>query len=98
MIQFTPYIRTTYRTYHRIAGYTAVFLGTVSMAGVFMIADKSFGGSIVLQAFFGALAIAFLFALGMAIYNIRQKQIEQHRAWMLRAWIWAGSIITLRLM
>jgi NADH:ubiquinone oxidoreductase subunit 6 (subunit J) len=63
-----------------------------------MIADRSFGGSVTIQVFFGALSIAFLGALGMAIYNIRMKQIEQHRAWMLRAWIWAGSIITLRIM
>ncbi|KAI1640125.1 hypothetical protein F4809DRAFT_592672 [Biscogniauxia mediterranea] len=29
--------------------------------------------------------------------NIKRLQIEQHRAWMLRAWVWAGCIITNRL-
>ena len=33
----------------------------------------------------------------MAYYNIKRLQIEQHRAWMLRTWFYAGSIITLRL-
>ena len=63
-----------------------------------MIADKSFGGAPSTQGFVGALSIAFLTALGLAVYNIRMKQIEQHRAWMIRAWVWAGSIITLRIM
>jgi uncharacterized membrane protein len=98
VLQFTPFIRKTYRRYHRIAGYLAALLGVISTVGVLMISEKSFGGSVILQTFFGALSIAFVFALGMAIYNIRRKQIEQHRAWMLRAWIWAGSIITLRIM
>jgi uncharacterized membrane protein len=98
VFQFTPFIRHRFRLYHRIAGYLAVLLGIISTVGVFMIADRSFGGSVTIQVFFGALSIAFLGALGMAIYNIRMKQIEQHRAWMLRAWIWAGSIITLRIM
>jgi hypothetical protein len=63
-----------------------------------MIADRSFGGALSTQAWIGALSVAFLTALGLAIYNIRMKQIEQHRAWMIRAWVWAGSIITLRIM
>jgi uncharacterized membrane protein len=96
--QFTPFIRKRFRTYHRIAGYTAVALGVISIAGVLMIADRSFGGALSTQAWIGALSVAFLTALGLAIYNIRMKQIEQHRAWMIRAWVWAGSIITLRIM
>ena len=98
VLQFTPFIRKSFRTYHRIAGYAAVALGATSIAGVLMIADRSFGGSPSTQGFVGALSIAFLAALGLAVYNIRMKQIEQHRAWMIRAWVWAGSIITLRIM
>lgn len=98
VIQFTPFIRHRYRTYHRIAGYTAIVLGVLSVVGILMIAEKAFGGAATLQAWTGALSLAFLVALGLALYNIRVRQIEQHRAWMIRAWVWAGSIITLRIM
>jgi uncharacterized membrane protein YozB (DUF420 family) len=63
-----------------------------------MIAERAFGGATALQLWTGALSLAFLAALGLALYNIRRKQIEQHRAWMIRAWVWAGCIITLRIM
>lgn len=33
----------------------------------------------------------------LSFYNIKRLQIEEHRAWMLRTWFYAGSIITLRL-
>ena len=32
-----------------------------------------------------------------ADYNIKRLQVDQHRAWMLRTFIWMGSIITLRI-
>lgn len=33
----------------------------------------------------------------MAYYNIRQLQIDQHRAWMLRTWVYLGEITTIRI-
>ena len=74
-----------------------LLLALVSTASALMIADRSFGGDLMTQTFVGFLGVAFVFALGMALANIRRKQIEQHRAWMLRAWFWASSIITLRI-
>lgn len=62
-----------------------------------MIARHAFGGGIETQTLVGLLAILTTFGASMAYYSIKRLQIEQHRAWMLRTWFYAGSIITLRL-
>ena len=49
------------------------------------------------QTWVGVLAIITTLGAFMAYYNIKRLQIEQHRAWMLRTWFYAGSIVTLRL-
>lgn len=41
----------------------------------------------------GVLAISSLGSAVLAYYNIKVLQIDQHRAWMLRAWTYAASII-----
>ncbi|KAK3942901.1 hypothetical protein QBC46DRAFT_457279 [Diplogelasinospora grovesii] len=96
-LQFTPVIRHRLIILHRINGYLVLLLSVLSMAGVFMIIRHSFGGGLDTQMVNGVIAITFLGSLGMAYYNIKKLQIEQHRMWMLRAWFYAGSIITLRL-
>lgn len=62
-----------------------------------MIARHSFGGGIDTQVLVGLLAIMTTFSAFMAYYNIKRLQIDQHRAWMLRTWFYAASIITLRI-
>lgn len=49
------------------------------------------------QVLVGLLAIMTTGGAAMAYANIKRLQIDQHRAWMLRTWFYAGSIITLRL-
>ena len=48
------------------------------------------------QVFVGVLVIMTTLGIFLAYYNVKRLQIEQHRAWMLRTWFYAGSIITLR--
>ncbi|KAK4936680.1 hypothetical protein LTR66_015303, partial [Elasticomyces elasticus] len=62
-----------------------------------MIARRAFGGELSTQAGTGVLAIITTSGAFMAYYNIKRLQIDQHRAWMLPTWFYAGSIITLRL-
>ncbi|OQE28500.1 hypothetical protein PENSTE_c003G04937 [Penicillium steckii] len=95
--QFMPIIRYKVILFHRINGYAIILLSLVGTAGALMIARVSFGGGIETQTVVGLLAILFLGSLAIAYYNIKRLQIEQHRAWMLRAWIYAGSIITCRI-
>lgn len=62
-----------------------------------MIARRAFGGTIETQTLVGVIAIMTTLGAFMAYYNIKRLQIEEHRAWMLRTWFYAASIITLRI-
>lgn len=90
VLQFIPVIRHKAIIIHRICGYLAILLAVTGTAGALMIARVSFGGTLAVQAFIGLLSIMFLVSLGLAMYNIKMLQIEQHRAWMLRAWFYVS--------
>ena len=62
-----------------------------------MLARRSFGDAPATQAAVGTLAILVIGSLVMAYINIRRLQIDQHRACMLRAAFYCGTIITVRL-
>lgn len=97
VFQFVPVIRHKFILYHRIAGYILILLITVGNAGAVMIADKAMEGDVPTQTFTGFMAILITTTFGLAIYNIKRLQIDQHRAWMLRTWFYITFIITLRL-
>lgn len=90
-LQFVPFIRRTFVLFHRINGYFIIVLSVVSTVGAFMVARNTVGGWLDVQIGVGALSIAFLGSLGLALYNIKCLQLEQHRAWMLRAWVYVSS-------
>jgi hypothetical protein len=92
IFQFLPIIRHKFLLYHRLAGYVILMLSVVSSAGVLMIARRSFGGGLEIQGLVGVLTLMFLGSLGMALWNIRKKQVEKHRAWMLRAWVYVSLL------
>ncbi|KAF4337744.1 hypothetical protein FBEOM_8341 [Fusarium beomiforme] len=97
VFQFVPFIRYKALLVHRMNGYIVVVLGVIGTVGAIMIAPVAFGGSLPIRAFVGTLSIMFLGSLFLAIWNIKALQLEQHRAWMLRAWLYSGSIITVRI-
>ncbi|KAL1859793.1 hypothetical protein Daus18300_009383 [Diaporthe australafricana] len=95
--QFIPAIRYKAMLFHRLNGYLVIVLSLLGIAGVLMITRHAFGGTLATQYATGFLCIAFVGAMVMAYINIKRLQIEQHRAWMLRAWFYAGCIITIRI-
>ena len=95
--QFVPVIRYKVLLFHRLNGWTIVLLVLCANAGAIMVAPHAFGGDLSVQAGVGTLVIITSLSLALAIYNVKRLQIDQHRAWMLRAWFYFGSIITLRL-
>ncbi|KAF5966494.1 hypothetical protein FCOIX_12485 [Fusarium coicis] len=97
VFQFVPFIRYKALLFHRMNGYIVVVLAIIGTVGAIIIAPVAFGGSLSVRAAVGFMAIMFLGALFLAIWNIKTLQLEQHRAWMLRAWFYAGSIITVRI-
>jgi hypothetical protein len=95
--QFVPAIRHKFLTFHRINGYAIILLILIANTGALMICRRSFGGTIETQAGVGLLVILSTTSICLAYYNIKRLQIDQHRAWMLRAMFYLGTIITLRL-
>ncbi|PGH28480.1 hypothetical protein GX50_08781 [[Emmonsia] crescens] len=96
IFQFIPSIRHRAILFHRINGYLIIMLFLASNAGALMITRHAFGGGHDVQLGLGLLVLISTVSVGMAYYNIRRLQIEQHRAWMLRAMFYMGSIVTIR--
>ncbi|OJD13436.1 hypothetical protein AJ78_06109 [Emergomyces pasteurianus Ep9510] len=97
VFQFVPAIRHKFIIIHRINGYLILILSIISTIFSFMAAKHSFGGGLETQTGVGFIGISFIVCLVLGYINIKRLQLEQHRAWMLRAWFYASSIITLRL-
>ncbi|KAF9873537.1 hypothetical protein CkaCkLH20_08996 [Colletotrichum karsti] len=94
--QFVPIIRRRWILFHRINGYVVLLLSIPGTIGALLIARHAVGGGLDVQASVGLLCFAFLGSLFTSFVQIKRLQIEQHRAWMLRAWFYAGAIITMR--
>jgi hypothetical protein len=90
VFQFLPVIRHKFITFHRVNGYLILLLSVLSTVGALMISQHSFGGGLDMQLGAGVASAMFLVSLGIAYYNIKRLQIEQHRAWMLRAWFYVS--------
>ncbi|KAI9751165.1 MAG: hypothetical protein M4579_006183 [Chaenotheca gracillima] len=95
--QFVPVIRHKLLIFHRINGYVIILLVFLANVGALMICRRSFGGSLETQAGVGLLVIITTTSICLAYYNVKRLQIDQHRAWMLRAMFYLGTIVTLRL-
>ncbi|KAK0750201.1 hypothetical protein B0T18DRAFT_462323 [Schizothecium vesticola] len=95
-LQFVPALQFKWAAVHRINGYIVIFLSAVGTVGAMMIARWSMGGGPDVQAGVVVLGIGFLVSLGLAWWNARVLQFEEHRKWMLRAWAYAGCIVTAR--
>ena len=94
--QFSKKIRAKRIRLHRILG--KIYLGAVMFGGVagFYLAIHSEGG-IIANFGFGAMALAWLATSTLAYLSIRKREIDEHRAWMMRSYALAFAAVTLRL-
>ncbi|KAI1770163.1 hypothetical protein F4818DRAFT_433667 [Hypoxylon cercidicola] len=97
LAQFVPALRRRAMRLHRISGYVAVALSAAGSVSALVIARRSMGGGIDTQSMVGVLAIIFSYSLYKGVVCARRHQIEQHRVWMLRAWVNASAIVTMRI-
>jgi len=93
-LQFVPVIRHKLLILHRINGYVVLVLSVIGTAGAYMIMGHAFGGSLDIQMVMGLVGIMFLGSLTMSYINIKRLQIEEHRAWMLRAWFYVSYFMS----
>jgi uncharacterized membrane protein len=85
-LQFVPIVRRKWILFHRVNGYVILLLILAGTVGALMIARHAVGGGLDVQSGTGFLALIVVVELGLAWWNIRKLQIDQHRAWMIRAW------------
>ncbi|KAL2287533.1 hypothetical protein FJTKL_04970 [Diaporthe vaccinii] len=95
--QFVPIVRRKAIMFHRINGYIVVLLMAVAVVGGLMVTRNAFGGDVSFQVANVLLGASVTICLALAMINIMRLQIDQHRAWMLRAWVLASSIVTMRI-
>lgn len=97
VFQFVPKIRRKYTLFHRINGYLLILLLLTTNVGIcIVLRHKDSGRRMGTQTAEGFLVIITTIAMGLAYWNIKCLQIDQHRAWMLRAMVYFGSIVTNR--
>ncbi|KAL2760158.1 hypothetical protein ACRALDRAFT_2089318, partial [Sodiomyces alcalophilus JCM 7366] len=99
VLQFTPVLRHKFLMFHRINGYIVSLLTVISNLAAFVIIRHPQGGnrtsSHAVETLMGIITTV---GIVMAVWNARRKQIDQHRAWMLRTMFYMGVTITARLL
>lgn len=99
VLQFIPSIRYKYTMLHRINGYIVMLLMFFSNLGAcILVRHIDNGRRMGAQTCEGFLVIITTVAMGLAYYNIKRLQIDQHRSWMIRAMVYFGAIITSRIL
>ena len=96
-LQFSKKIRLKSISFHRWSGRLLVSVGLVAGASALflgIVIPYSGTSEQLIIGFFGSL---FLLSLILSYLNIRQKKIQQHREWMIRALALGLSIATMRL-
>ena len=95
--QFVPVIRYKALVFHRMNGYVVIVLFLIAEAGAMMAIPKSAAGDPAALTGLGALAILTTISICLAYYYVKRLRIDLHREWMIRTWVYSGSIISLRL-
>ena len=96
LLQFAKRIRKKYPTFHRWNGRVLLIIGAlVGVSGIVMGFKMAISGISETAAitFFGSW---FLFALAKAFVLIRQRKIDLHREWMIRAFATGMAVTTTR--
>ncbi|KAH6669220.1 hypothetical protein B0J14DRAFT_598183 [Halenospora varia] len=96
-LQFLPIMRRKYMYAHKLAGRLLFILLMIGNVTALMIVKRSFGGTLDTHVFASVLAVANTFSMYKAWSSIRNLHIDQHRAWVLRTWAYACSILSLRI-
>ncbi|MBX2895288.1 MAG: DUF2306 domain-containing protein [Cyclobacteriaceae bacterium] len=94
--QFSVKIRNKYLNTHRWLGKIYVTVCLLSGSAALYLAIYATGGEIAGLGF-GMLAVSWIFTTTKAFLSIRQKQINQHQAWMIRSYALTWAAVTLRI-
>ncbi|KAG9093526.1 hypothetical protein FRC06_011478, partial [Ceratobasidium sp. 370] len=95
--QFVPRIRARAINFHRTAGKIIIILTIISIITAWAVVPVSFGGDLAVQSGMYTLGTMILWSTMKAWVAIRRLQIDEHRAWVIRAWSYYMSVVTLRI-
>lgn len=79
--------RNKYLALHRVNGYMIVVLAVISTTGATMLISRALGGGATIQAGLSVVSVMFVVSMFKALLAIRNGRVDEHRAWMLRAWL-----------
>lgn len=94
--QFVPRIRSRFISYHRAVGPIINALNIISTLSAMFIARVTFGGDLSIQSALYVLGLMTLWSTIASWRAIRCLQIDEHRKWVIRAWGYQASVLTLR--
>ncbi|KAG8744039.1 hypothetical protein FRC10_010928 [Ceratobasidium sp. 414] len=94
--QFIPRIRARAINFHRTAGKIVIILTIISIITAWAVVPVSFGGDLAVQSGMYTLGTMILWSTMKAWAAIQRLQIDEHRAWVIRAWSYYMSVVTLR--
>jgi uncharacterized membrane protein len=94
--QFSSRLRSRHLSLHRNMGRAYLMLVLIGGIGSLILAPRAEGG-LVARFGFGLLALLWLFSALQAYLAIRRRDIETHRAWMLRNFALTFGAVTLRI-
>lgn len=90
--QFIPALRRPkYINFHRVNGYVVLVLLALGIVAALIIESKAMGGIFSNRIGTWTLATLVTTATVKGYVGIRNRNIEKHRAWMLRAWFWVST-------
>ncbi|KAI8961433.1 hypothetical protein F5Y11DRAFT_226257 [Daldinia sp. FL1419] len=95
--QFVPIFRRKAMWLHRISGWISSVLGLIGACSAIPMLKHTMGGSTETQSMNMLLFIIFVNAIYKGLVAAKNHKIQEHRDYMLRAWVYGGSVITLRL-
>jgi hypothetical protein len=85
VLLFTPVIRHKAMLFHRLNGYAVITLSLIANAGALIVLPHAFGGDLTTRLWGDVTVISTTSSLIFAYVNVKLLQIDQHRAWMMRA-------------
>lgn len=94
--QFSVKLRQKYLNTHRLLGKIYVAVCLLSGSAALYLAFHATGGWVAALGF-GGLGLSWIFTTTKAFLSIRQKQITQHQAWMIRSYALTWAAVTLRI-
>ena len=93
-LQFLLPLRRWSSAFHRVNGYIILLLISIGGVSGMLIARDAFGGTLEMQTVMVLSTVMIFGSLGLAMWYIKQRQVDKHRAWMLRAWAIVSQLTT----